>query len=269
MKRHAYILSVFLMRATLLGVALVALLAPARASAAGSFKLKSTEVQEVSGAWHVWVTIELPKPPATPHMPMKFLFTKTAVYERSLVDNHKDPVLNRMSVNGQNPSVESLDVDFADARGKIFKITRFDFGLTRTRGYEAGEYKMQVHTADGMDVGGSQTIVLKGENPVVDRRSITFNAKDGHIKKIDGVDAGPRNTNEDVAPVQNVDVQATGTAAPFVPPEGYEKTPEEEIKERPKGCGCTIPGGVGAHGAAGLAGAGVLFGLGLRRRRRR
>jgi len=112
-------------------LALLALLfAPLRAHAAGTFKLKSTEVNEVSGAWHVFVTIELPRAPATPHVPIKFLFTKTAVYERALVDNRSEPVTNRMALQGQTPSIESLDVDFADGSGKVHKTTRFDFGLT-------------------------------------------------------------------------------------------------------------------------------------------
>jgi len=60
------------------------LLFATEAHAGGSFKLKSTQVQEVSGAWHLFVTIELPKAPAVPHVPMKFILTKTAVYERAL-----------------------------------------------------------------------------------------------------------------------------------------------------------------------------------------
>src|SRR5689334_10713226 len=80
------------------------------ASAAGIFKLKSTDVTEVSGAWHLYVTIELPKAPLTAHQSMKFVFTKKAVYERSLVDGRNDPVNNRMPVSDPTPAVESLDV---------------------------------------------------------------------------------------------------------------------------------------------------------------
>lgn len=224
---------------------MVALLATSAAEAAGTFKLKSSEAQEVSGAWHVFVTLELPKAPAMPHVPMKFLFTKTAVYERALVDNHKDPVLNRVALQNQNPNVESLDVDFADPSGKIFKATRFDFGLTRARGYEAGEYKVQVRTADGTDIGGSANLVLKGDNPVVDRRSITFNAKEPGIKKVGDADGGAtkaKASDDDGPGVQSQEVEPTGTAKPFVPADAFNKTPEEEIKERPKGCGCTVPG---------------------------
>ena len=220
----------------------------ADAHAAGSFKLKSNELTEgAGGTWHVFVTIELSRPPPIAHVPIKFLFTKQAVFERALVDNHEGPVTNRQSLVGQTPAIESLDVDFADGSGKIFKGTRFDFGLTRARGYEAGEYKVQVRTSDGTDIGGAATITLKGDNPVVDRRAITFNAKEKAIKKVDtGIDGGLIAKNEDgvehAAPTGG-DVSASGTATPFIPKDAYNKTPEEQgLKEHPKGCGCSIPG---------------------------
>jgi len=245
------------------------------AKAAGTFKLKSTEATEVSGAWHIYVTIELPKAPLTAHQSMKFLFTKTMAYERALIDGHNEPVLNRQALQNQTPSVESLDVDFADPSGKIFKGTRFDFGLTRTRGYEAGEYKVEVKTSDGVSIGSAQNLILKGDNPVVDRRAIAFNAKDPSVKKVEGVDAGANQAKNDEpsAASQNMgEVTPTGTAKPFVPKEGYEKTAEEEIKVKPSGCGCEVPGREGAP----LGPESLLFlaplaaiGVALRRRSRR
>jgi MYXO-CTERM domain-containing protein len=218
-------------------------------AAAGVFKLKSTEVNEVSGAWHLYVTIELPKAPLTAHQSMKFLFTKTMVYERSLIDGHAEPVLNRQALQNQTPSVESLDVDFADPSGKIFKGTRFDFGLTRTRGYEAGEYKVEVRMSDGTNIGGSANVILKGDNPTVDRRAMAFNAKEKSIKKVEGYDGGANQAKND-DPVANnpngpSEVTPTGTATGFVPKEGMTETEEEKIKTRPKGCGCEVPGHAG------------------------
>jgi MYXO-CTERM domain-containing protein len=255
---------------------LVSSLAGQDAHAAGTFKLKSTEAQEVSGAWHIFVTIELPKAPTIAHVPLRFLFTKTAVYERALVDNRPEPVTNRMARPNETPSIESLDVDFSDGTGKIFKTTRFDFGLTRTRGYEAGEYTVQLRTSDGTDVGGKAQLTLKGDNPVVDRRSITFNAKEkeGGIKKVDtGLDGGLVAKNSDDvahAGVQTGDITPTGTSKPFIPQEAYKPTPEENgVKEHPKGCGCRVPGSAaGPTLAISLASlAGVALAL-LRRRRR-
>lgn len=267
----------FLAAVLCLGALLGLLFGEGVAEASGTFHLRSTEVQEVSGGWHVYVDLALARAPSTPHIPMRFLFTKTMVYERALVDNSKDPVLNRTALQNQTPSVESLDVDFSDPRGKVFNRTRFDFSLTRTRGYEAGEYKVQVRTSDGTDVGASATLILKGDNPVVDRRSITFDAKKKDIRKVDdSVDGGGQTAKNDsddnsAAPA-STDVAPVGSAPPFIPADAYNKTPEEETKEHPKGCGCSVPGlrsqasnllfaGVPLLGLAGI-------GLGGRRRRR-
>jgi hypothetical protein len=255
---------------SLLCVLLVAL----QALAAGSFKLRSPSVSEVSGGWHVYCDVALPRPPLTPHVTLKFLFTKTAVYERDLVDNSTKPVTNRQALVGQQPSVESLEVDFSDASGKIYNITHFDFSLTRVRGYEAGEYKMQVRTSDGIDIGSPTTITLNGNNPVVDRRAMTFDAKNPTIKKVaSDIDAGTgvAKTDESVAAVpNNGEVTPAGSAPPFIPPEAFQKQPEE-MAEHPKGCGCDVAG-MATPGAADLAAMGSGLGLALafwsRRRRR-
>jgi len=243
------------------------------ARAAGRFTLKSTEIQEQSGAWHVFVTIELPKPPPIPHQTMRFLFTKTAVYERSLIDNHDGPVTNVTVLQNQSPSVEGLDVDFSNASGKIFNITRFDFGITRDRGYEAGEYTVQLRTSDGVEIGGRATIKLKGDNPVVDRRAMNFNSKDSKIKKIDGVDAGAKQVaqNDDTPASNNGngDVQASGTAQPFIPADAYNKTPEENMQVKPKsGCGCSVPGMSDGTGLVALLPLSALALAVIRRRQR-
>lgn len=244
------------------------------ARAAGSFKLKSTEVNEVSGAWHLYVTVELPKAPPIAHQPMRFVFTEQVAFDRSLVDGHDQPVNSRRVLSPTVVRTESLDVDFADSSGKIFKGTRFDFGLTRERGYEAGEYKVEVRTSDGTSIGSSQSLVLKGDNEVQDRRSMNFTAEKKGIKKVAAYDAGAPAQGSDDAPAAaaggNGEVEPTGTPEPFISPNGYEKTPEEEIKTRPKGCGCSVPGeSTSMHTAAWLA---PLAGLGLviaRRRRSR
>jgi len=257
-------------------VAIVATIAtlialPRAAHAAGSFKLRSTEVNEVSGAWHIYVTIELPKAPPTAHQPMRFLFTKTVVYERSLVDGRDEPVVNRQPVENQSPSVESMDVNFADVSGKIHKATRFDFGLTRARGYEAGEYKVELRTSDGVTIGQPARLILKGDNPVVDRRAIAFSAKEKGMTKVvdDTASNKPKNDEEPVAPVDTgpAEVTPVGTATGFVPPEGFEETEEEKMRVRPKGCGCEVLGhaGPGTTAAFLLPVLGI-FAVALRRR---
>jgi MYXO-CTERM domain-containing protein len=241
------------------------------AHAAGSFKLKTTTVSETSGAWHLFVKLELPRAPATAHVPMKFLFTKEAAFERDLVDGHGDtPVTNTMVLTNQTPNVESLDVDFADGSGKVFKGTNFDFSLSRDRGYEAGIYKVEVHTSDGINIGSPQRLTLNGDNPVVDRRSITFNAKDPSVKKVAAYgDAGSgvaSTSGEDSPSSQSNEVAPSGSAAPFIPADAYQKTPEEEVKTRPAGCGCVV---AGAKSEEGLTGIGLVLGLALVGTRRR
>ena len=235
------------------------------AAAYGNYRVRSTEVQESGGQWHIYLRIDLPRPPALAHSPMKFLFTETTQYERALTDNSKDPVLNRIPLSGQMPKLESLDVDFSDATGKIFKTTNYDFSLTRARGYEAGEYKMQIRTADGQDIGGSTTIILKGDNPVVDRRSMVFTAKtkdkdkdkDKQVAQNDTASAVPTST----------EVQPVGTPPPFIPDEGFQKTKEEEIQTKPGGCGCDVPGTTTSWLAV-VGSVGLLGALASRRRRR-
>ncbi len=247
--------------AVLAWLVLVTVSSPAFAS--GSFKLRSTTVEEVSGGWHIYCDVALAKPPLTPHETLKFLFTRTAVYERDLVDNNPNPVVNRQVLVNQNPSVESLEVDFSDASGKIYKITHFDFSLTRVRGYEAGEYKLQVKTSDGVEVGAPAMITLNGKNDVVDRRAMSFEAKG--IKKVAAAtSAAPAKTDDPVAAAPaNGDVAPAGSAPPFLSADAF-KTQPEEIADHPKGCGCSVPG-LDPSGAPGgtQALAAACLGLGL------
>jgi hypothetical protein len=207
------------------------------AAAYGTYHVRSTEVQESGGQWHIYLRINLPRAPSLAHTPMRFIFTEETQYERALTDNSKEPVLNRVPLQNQLPKFESMDVDFSDATGKIFKTTNYDFSLTRARGYESGEYKMQVRTADGRDIGGSTHVILKGDNPVVDRRSITFSAKTKDKTKDKQVAQ-----NDTSAVPTSTEVQAVGTPPPFVPDEGFKKTDEEQVHTKPGGCGCDVPG---------------------------
>ena len=118
-------------------VALVALasvlLQPSAAWAAGQLKIKNTTIDEQSGAWRVIVSlIQLPKAPQLKRVPMRFIFTQTIIYERSLVDGKSEPVMSRINVTNASPKQETLDVDFSDTSGKTFNQTRYDFGIAST-----------------------------------------------------------------------------------------------------------------------------------------
>lgn len=242
--------------------------------AGGSFTLRSRQVEEVSGGWHLYVTIQLPRAPTLAHQSMRFIFTQTMEYERSLVDGRKEPVRNNVPINGGSPVIENLDVNFGDARGKIFNRTRFDFSLTRDSGFTAGEYKLEVRDSNGNRIGSPTTVKLMGDNEVVDRRSITFEAKKKKIQKVDDGTGGGDDKNKppkDDAPTTSPDepdeVNPEGTAPPFVDPAAHNPTAEEEIKERPKGCGCSVPGSSPLPLSALIGAAAIGLAFVLRRRR--
>jgi len=171
----------------------------------------------------------------------------------------------------------SLDVDFADASGKVFKSTYFEFDLARKDGYfEAGEYLVTLAGADG-EVGVAQRLALKGDNPPVYRGAMDFTADTKSQKqrgpKIEsvssGLDGGPQSGANDTSSAgpASTDVAASGPAPDMVPSSAYNRTSDEEaVQDHPKGCGC-IAAGLERTSTAGAALS--LLGLGLVFARRR
>src|SRR5579863_3379829 len=179
-----------------LASAAVFLLVGRQALAGGTFTIKTTAVDEKSGEWHVKVRIDLARPPGMMHTPMRFTFSKEVVDERAIMSQGAEPVHHRMVVDTPAKQIVSMDVDFGDASGKVFKSTYFEFDLQRAKGYfEAGEYTVALAGQDG-DVGGAQKLTLKGDNPPVYRGSMDFSSKESKqkgpkIQKVSsGLDAG-------------------------------------------------------------------------------
>jgi len=252
---------------------LAVLLVPASALAAGNFTVKTSEVSESSGEWHVKVRIDLARPPGMMHIPMRFTFSKQAVDERAIMEKGAEPVHHRRVLDVTPKQIQSMDVDFADPSGKVFKSTYFEFDLRRDGGYfEAGEYQVSLSGPDG-DVGGSQKLVLKGDNPPVYRGAMDFTADKGIKQKgpkienvSSGVDAGAKVAQNDDpnggAGAATGEVQAQGSGGDMIPKDAFNKTAEEEaVHGRPGGCGCVAAGLEGD--AAPLAAGGALLGLGL------
>jgi hypothetical protein len=254
--------------------ALAALLIAPSARAAGNFTLKTTEVTESSGEWHVKVRIDLARPPAMMHIPMRFTFSKEAVDERAIMQKGADPVHHRMVLDTPPKQIQSMDVDFADPSGKVFKSTYFEFSLRRDGGYfEAGEYLMTLAGPDG-DIGGSQKLTLKGDNPPVYRGAMDFTGdpkaqqkKGPKMESVSsGLDGGTKvASNDDPGAAAsgggNGEVEAVGSGGDMVPKDAFNKTAEEEaVKGHPSGCGCLV---AGLDGEGSLAGAAALLGLGL------
>jgi hypothetical protein len=236
-------------------------------AAGGAFAIKTTEVTEGSGEWHVKVRIDLPRAPGMMHIPMRFTFSKEAVDERAIMQKGAEPVHHRMVLDTPPKQIQSMDVDFADASGKVFKSTYFEFDLRRDGGYfEAGEYLVSLSGPDG-DVGGAQKLMLKGDNPPVYRGAMDFTSDPKAQKKkgpkmedvSSGLDGGTKvASNDDTnAAVPAGDVQAVGSGGDMIPATAYNKTAEEEgVKGHPSGCGCVaagLDGGSAAGGAAALA----------------
>jgi hypothetical protein len=265
---------------------LVALMVGMPAWAAGTFAIKTTEVSESSGGeWHVKVRIDLARAPGMMHTPMRFTFSKEAVDERAIMQKGAEPVHHRMVLDIPTKQIVSLDVDFADASGKVFKSTYFEFDLRRASGYfEAGEYLVSLSGPDG-DVGTTQRLTLKGDNPPVYRGAMDFSAdpkakggkKGVRMENVSsGLDGGQVAQNDQgpasAAPM-STDVAPEGDAPEMVPKGSFNKTAEEEaVQGHPNGCGC-VAAGLNSGALPLLSGGGVialaaLARMGARRRGR-
>jgi MYXO-CTERM domain-containing protein len=245
--------------AVLLGALLVL---PRYALAAGTVSLASREPTEVDGKWKLNMTIDFGSVPQLPHIPMIFAFQPMVLYERSLTDKSPEkPVLIRMPLQNQQAINESMDVGFANASGQVFKITKFDFVIRRDHGFEAGEYDLKIKREDdGVQMGQTIRLILKGDNPIVDRRAIVFA---GEKKKKVTEDKGKADkpAEEEKKPAEapaeeaKTDAPADPNAPPAVPP-------------KQGGCGCLLAGDE-APGSAGALAALALGAVVVGRRRRR
>lgn len=235
--------------------------------AAGSISFTRRELTESNGSWRLAMTIVYGGKPHLNHVPMRFSFTQTALYERYLDDAHGDkPQMRKVPLTGQPPLVQIIDVGFSDPSGKTYDRTRFEFVITRAHNFEAGEYVVTVHRPDGVQVGSKQTLILKGENPIVDRRSISF------------VDQAPKKKEEPApAPPAEPEPEPEADEADSAEPEADEAMEGEETGEglgdvdaakvppSARGCGCRTAGATGGA-QAGFALLGAAAFLATRRR---
>jgi hypothetical protein len=185
-----------------------------------------------------------------------------------------------MVIDTPPKQIVSMDVDFADPSGKVFRSTYFEFDLQRANGYfEAGEYLVTLAGPDG-EVGATQRITLKGDNPPVYRGAMDFTdnkatkRKGPRIENVSaGLDGGDRQVAENdstAAAPMATDVAPAGSAPTMVPSSAYDKTAEEAVQDHPKGCGCKAAGldRSSGGGEAAAAAAMVALALAVARRRR-
>lgn len=243
------------------------LLAPRTASAFGSVKVEGgTTLKEVDGRWKLKLVVDYGSMPDINFVPTHFSFQMQTLYERSLTDEGGDkPVITKKSLQNQQPIIESMDIGFSDGTGKTFKVTKFNFVIRRDRGFEAGEYSLQLKRADdGANIGQKIRIVLEGDNPIVDRRSISFVG--GKEPKKDEKKDAPK----EAAPSGEGDAPS-GEAPPseLAPSDAAPVDAPPPVEPKQGGCGCRVAGAP-SEGSAGL---GVALGVGLagaaRLRRRR
>jgi MYXO-CTERM domain-containing protein len=256
--RPAGLLGRFALLLAILMAALVAL--PRPALAAGSVTLSTREPVEVDGRWKLVMTIDYGSIPNIPHVPMIFSFEPKVLYERALLDKTGDkPQLNKIPLQNQTTINESMDVGFADASSKVFKVTKFDFVIRRDHGFEAGEYDLKIKRQDdGAQMGQTIHLTLKGENAVIDRRAIVFagdKKKKVDEKKDESADKKDEPAEKKDEPAaEKKDEPAAGGEVPAVAP-------------KQGGCGCLVAG-AGTEGSAGaLAALALVAMVALRRRR--
>ncbi len=222
------------------------------AFAAGSISYAKKEIQESGGGWHLMMTIVYGGKPNTPHVPMRFSFTPTAIYENYLDDAHGEkPQKRTIPLVGQTPLNESVDVDFSDPRGKMYDRTRFDFTVTRSHNFAAGEYSVTVHRGDGGQVGTAQTLRFGGDNPVIDRRAISFVASGPKKDKDKDKAAAPAAPTGDAKPAAAAegdkaaaapagDAPAATADKPAATDPGNDPAAQEKVPPASHGCGCRV-----------------------------
>lgn len=162
------------------------------ASAAGRVVWKQTTIEEKGGDgegekgyWRLDLEVHLSRAPDVAYYPVRFEFQPTAYYERALLDGRDGPQEMTQQLSGQQSLIESQDLGFMDpGSGKTQSRTRFTFKVTRGHGYAAGEYKVTLRDAStGSVIGVPTTLKFKGQNKIVDRRSMVFQASDTKKKK--------------------------------------------------------------------------------------
>lgn len=253
--------------AFLLAAVLGFALAPASAFAAGTVKAEKTTLTEADGRWRLKLSIDYGSVPDIAYVPMIFDFEPVTYYERALTDESpQKPVLNKKPLQNMKHINESMEVGFSDGTGKAFKVTKFDFAIRRDRGFEAGEYKLIVKLSDsGKQLGQPIRLILEGDNPVVDRRAISFVGEKADDKK-----GKPKSKHSDTPDVAKGEGNTEpGPVSDGTPEPSAEPPPAVEPKQG--GCGCEVPGAVSSvpFGWAGAFGAALVAASVARARGRR
>ncbi len=232
-RRRAWLRSFSILLAGLFaGLLVLSTAAPAHAVGRVVWKSKTIKERVKRESWYLEMQVHLPHAPDVGNKSMKFEFTQVAEFERELVDGREGPQSRTVPLTGQQSLIETVMVGFMDPGTSVIQSrTKFSFKLTRAHGYKAGKWKVKIRDSDnGKQIGQVATLTLSGENPVVDRRSITFQG----TKKEPKEEEAPEETQYQ-APVQEryegEDVDDEGQVPPSVegkPGGGCHLTPVSE-----------------------------------------
>ena len=239
----------------LLGMActLTILMIAAMAAAAGRIDWASKNLKPRSdgNSWNVDIKIFMPRAPDVPTVQMKFTFDQKVYYERAMMDGDK-LITRNVPIEGKQPITETVDVGFLDPEtSRIESRTRFTFKLHRDHGLDCGEYRVTVRdTRNGQIIGTPITLILGGENEVIDRRSIVFTGeKKKKPKKDEAKEGGEGDKSGEGADSEGKKKKAEAAPEAEAAPPANEVPPADEpadnpgtIKKKPGGCGCRVPG---------------------------
>lgn len=186
----------------------------------GSITPTTKTLPEVSGGWKMNLTVKLPKAPDPAYQTYRFFFTPVVLYE-TFMDDTKPGEQTRNLPQDKNtkPTVESLEVGFSDARNQVWDTTKFDFVIKRDRGFEAGEYKVEVRDTNDKTIGSTFTVKLDGKNPMVDRRAMIMTGtkkKEAPVAKKDEPSAAPASAPD--APKSDDTGTPAAPSGPAAPP---------------------------------------------------
>ena len=248
---------------------LVIVLFSVPAFAFGTVTLKSANLDEVDGRWKLEMEINYGSTPEMGHIPFDFVFTMNTYYEYSITDTDKEPVIRPKPMVNQPPTRESVDIDFADARNKIWPRTKFQIGIKRDRGFEAGEHTLVIKRAsDGATMGQPMKLRFNGKNKLVDRRAVVFGGPSGKdadagAKKDDkDKDKAEETKKDEAAPTNEETPTEAKTEEPAAAPPPVEK------RAGSHGCGCRAAGSTSSPTAAAALATLAAVMLAARRRRR-
>jgi hypothetical protein len=254
------------------------LLLSSLALAYGTVQWKSTTLKEresSKGSWVVELTIVLGKSPDLPTIPAKFEFKQQMAEERFLDDAHpdpKNPAVRRDPTPNKPAIIESIDIGFLDpASGKVEKRTRFSFKITRAHGFEAGDWQVTItDSRNGSGIGVPTRLVLQGQNPIVDRRSMVFSDQKKREGKDDKKKDDEKKGGDAAGPATGGNQAASKEEEQDWPEVSHDEKygHDPDLKGKHGACGCRAAGAPAGSAALVLLPAALVLGFSARRRRR-